>query len=155
MSVIKDGQRFAAVYIASKACSVNTAKHHKYISLLCNQFSQQVSKTVPHPQSTEEEFFACSALQLKLCERGENKTQKLPMTETRDWQLCLQSRVWKAGAVWIHFIQKMAPMTCPRCSERLDSVHVGAPYKSSRCLISNAFYSLSGMVELVVSKGWF
>ncbi len=45
----------------------------------------------------------------------------------------------------------------PRCLLRLDSVHVGAPYKSSRSLISNAFYSLSGMAKLIIWDGrlWF
>lgn len=39
----------------------------------------------------------------------------------------------------------------PRCSLRLDSIHVGTLYKSSRSLISNAFHSLSGMD---VCLGW-
>jgi len=41
----------------------------------------------------------------------------------------------------------------PRCSLRLDSVHARAPYKSGRSLISNAFYSLSGMTKLTVWDG--
>lgn len=145
---------FAAVNVPGEDCFVNMGEHHKYISLLRNQISQQVSKTLPLPPTTEEdadkERSACSALKLKLCERGENKTRELAMTgDTRLTAVFIEQGVggWSlADSLHLENVSH----DLPRCSLRLDSVHVGAPYKSSRSLISNAFYSLSGMTKLTV-----
>lgn len=46
------------VFLTTTLCK--HGRHPKYIALLCNQFSQQVSKALPHPPTTEEE--ACCLL---------------------------------------------------------------------------------------------
>lgn len=93
---------------------------------------------------------ACSALELKLCERGENNTHELAMTgDTRltavFMELGLSCRSPKDS-----LNPENGSHDLPRCSLRLDSLHVVVPYKSSRSLVSNAYYSLSGMAEFLI-----
>lgn len=157
--VIREGQCCVAVYVPVEDCSVNMGKHPMYISLLRNHFGQQVSKTPPHPPTTEEdderEHFAWSVLKLKLFKNRENKRHKLAMTgDTRLTAVFIEYGVggWSPKDS-LH--PENGSHDLHRCLLWLDSVHVGATYKSSRSLISNAFYSLTGMVKVIVWGGWF
>lgn len=153
---------FCSSILSRPSFSVNTGAHSIYISflflllLLCDQFSQQVSEEPLHFHRSRRTLAASarSALMLKLCEGRENKTHELAVTGDTRLTAVFMERGLSCWSPKDSLNPENGSHDLPRCSLRLDSLHVVIPYKSSRSLISNTFHSLSGMAKFLISEVW-